>query len=163
MPRYLYLLRHAQSAERQPGQTDFDRELTTKGIKQSVQVARYFLDQKTFPEIIHSSLAQRAKFTTDLITDALKYDPERIFFHEDLYEASTRTFFQFITSIDDNFHHVLCVGHNPAISYLAEYLTKAEISEMVPAGMSIIQFNIDSWKEVSEGNGLLIKYVEVTV
>src|SRR5262245_19257785 len=124
MPRYLYLLRHAQSAERQPRQTDFDRELTPLGIKQSLQVAKFLQEQKTFPQIIHSSGAQRAKATTSMIADALKYDSERIFFHEELYEASTRTFFQFVTHIDDNFQQVMCVGHNPAISYLAEYLTK---------------------------------------
>ena len=160
MPRYLYLLRHAQSAEKQIGQTDKDRELTPSGVKQSLRVAAFLLQQKTFPDAIVSSTANRTRATVSWICDALKFDSEKIFYHEELYEASTRTLFKFLSQLEDDLHHVLCVGHNPAISYLAEYLTKREIGEMVPAGMAIIQFNIERWQHISEGTGELIKYVE---
>src|SRR5688572_18557067 len=161
MTRHLYLLRHAQSAERQHSQSDFARELTPDGMGQAMRVARFLKEQKTFPEIIHASRAVRAKSTANLIAEALRFDETKIFYHDELYEASARTFFQFINQIDDNFHHVLCVGHNPAISYLAEYLTKAEIGDMVPAGMAIIEFPIGSWQEASKGNGELIRYLNV--
>lgn len=160
MPRYLYLLRHAQSAEKQHGQADIDRPLTRLGMKQSLLIANYFTRQKTFPDMIMSSIADRAKATATLIAEKLGYESDRILHYDELYEASTRTFFEFVSRLEYNLHHVLCVGHNPAISYLAEYLTKAEIGEMVPAGMAIIQLNVDSWKEVSEGNGELIQYVQ---
>jgi phosphohistidine phosphatase len=55
--------------------------------------------------------------------------------------------------------NVLCVAHNPAISYLAESLTKAEIGDMPPCGLAIIKFNINSWKEVSQGSGELENYI----
>lgn len=160
MPRYLYLLRHAQSAEKQHSQTDMDRELTASGMRQALLIATYLKKQKTLPEVIMCSVAERAKETARLIAGALNFDLERIILQEELYDASTRTFFQFIAQLEDNLHHVMCVGHNPAISYLAEYLTKADIGEMVPAGMAIIQFNTNSWQEISEGTGELIHYIE---
>jgi phosphohistidine phosphatase len=159
MPRYLYLLRHAQSADKQPGQSDFQRELTASGMQQALRIAGFFRDQKSFPEVIYASPAERTRLTAEMIADANQYDRGLINYLEDLYEASTRTFFELVTKLDDKFHQVLFVGHNPAISYLAEYLTKAEIGEILPAGMAIIQFDSKSWREVSSGSGDFVQYV----
>lgn len=159
MPRYLYLVRHAQSADKQVNQNDFGRELTSTGVKQALLVGNYLLQQQIMPDVIMTSTAERARMTASVMADALKADPEKINLQEDLYEASTRTFFQFITQLEDHLHHVLCVAHNPVVTYLAEYLTGAEVGDMVPAGMAMIKFNIQSWKEVSQGNGELENYI----
>lgn len=159
MPRYLYLVRHAQSAEKQVNQNDFGRELTSTGVKQALLVGNYLLQQQIMPDVIMTSTAERARMTASMIADALKTDIEKINLQEDLYEASTRTFFQFITQLEDDLHHVMCVAHNPVVTYLAEYLTGAEVGDMVPAGMAMIKFNIQSWKEVSQGNGELENYI----
>lgn len=163
MPRYLYLLRHAQSADKQPGQTDFQRELTASGMQQTLRVAGFFRDQKTFPDVIYSSPAERAKLTAEMIADANQYDRTFINYLDELYEASTRTFFELVTQTDDHYSKVLFVGHNPAISYLAEYLTKEEIGEIVPAGMAIIQFNSGLWREISSGSGEFVQYVSYQI
>lgn len=159
MPRYLYLVRHAQSAEKQVNQNDFGRELTSTGVKHALLVGNYLLQQQIMPDVIMTSTAERARMTASVIADALKTDPEKINLQEDLYEASTRTFFQFITQLEDHLQHVMCVAHNPVVTYLAEYLTGAEVGDMVPAGMAMIKFNIQSWKEVSQGNGELENYI----
>lgn len=159
MPRYLYLLRHAQSADKQPGQTDFQRELTSSGMQQALRIAGFFRDQKSFPEVIYASPAERTRMTAEMIADANKYDRNLINYMQDLYEASTRTFFELVKQVDDRFQQVLFVGHNPAVSYLAEYLTKAEIGEIVPAGMAIIQFDSSSWQEINSGSGDFVQYV----
>jgi phosphohistidine phosphatase len=159
MPRYLYLVRHAQSAEKQVNQNDFGRELTSAGVKQSLLIGGYLLQQQIMPDVIMTSTAERARMTASVIADALKTDTEKIILQEDLYEASTRTFFQFLTQLEDHLHHVMCVAHNPVVTYLAEYLTGAEVGDMVPGGLAIIKFNIQSWKEVSQGNGELENYV----
>ena len=159
MPRFLYLLRHSQSADKQMGQRDLERELTPEGVKQSLVMGTWLFRQNIFPDIILSSTAERAKATAGLVADTLKLDLDKIQLQEDLYDASTRTFFQFLMQLEDQFQHILCVAHNPAISYVAEYLTKAEIGDMPPAGLTVIKFNINSWKEVGEGNGELMNYV----
>ncbi len=122
-------------------------------MKQALLVGNYLLQQQIMPDVIMTSTAERARMTASMIADALKTDIEKISLQEDLYEASTRTFFQFLTQLEDHQHHVMCVAHNPVVTYLAEYLTGAEVGDMVPAGLAIIKFNIQSWKEVSQGNG----------
>jgi phosphohistidine phosphatase len=159
MSRHLYLLRHAESKEKQLHENDKDRALSSRGIKEALMIGTYLFKQNTDLDIIMSSTASRALTTANLVADALKIDSDKISPQEDLYDASPRTFLHFVSQLDDDNKNVMCVGHNPTISYLAEHFTKSEIGDMVPGGLSIITFNIKSWKEVSEGNGELERYV----
>jgi len=159
---HLYLLRHAQSADKQASQTDQERELTTQGVKESLQIG-YYLKSKNFsPDLIYSSPAQRAQTTAQMVSEVLKLEEDRIRIEEELYNASVRTFFNWLNSLDDGYNTVMCVGHNPTLSYVAEYLTGAEIGEMAPAGLVAIEFKQFSWKDISQGNGVLIENINPT-
>lgn len=159
MPKLLYLLRHAQSAEKQSGQPDKERELTTSGVKESLLIGNFLNKQNFFPDIIITSTANRAHSTARLVADALKLDLEKLVSDEELYTASVRTFFEFISRLDDSYNSALCVGHNPVISYLAEYLTKAEIGDMASGGLVTVKLAFSNWKDLGEGNGELVSYV----
>lgn len=159
MVRQLYLLRHAQSPDKQRDQSDRERELSPEGVKETMKVGGYLKNKNFQPDTIITSPAYRALATARLVGDILKTDPSKVIEDEELYQASVRTFYNFITGLDDAYHTVMCVGHNPAISYLAEYLTRAEIGDMVPAGLAIIKFNAMSWKETSQGTGELLEYI----
>jgi len=159
MQRYLYLLRHAESKEKQVGQDDHERKLTPRGMREALLMGNYLYKEKATIDVIISSPAERAKATAGLVVDGLKWDTKTITFSDELYEASTRTFFHFIAALDDTNKHVMCISHNPVISYVAEYLTKEEIGTMVPGALVTIKFNIDSWKEIGEGNGELENHI----
>jgi len=159
MQRYLYLLRHAESKEKQVGQDDQERKLTPRGMREALLIGTYLFKEKTTIDVIISSPAERAKATAGLVVDGLKWDSQRITFSDELYEASSRTFFNFLAALDDIHKHVMCISHNPVISYVAEYLTKEEIGDMAPGSFVAIKFNIDTWKEVGEGNGQLENYI----
>jgi phosphohistidine phosphatase len=160
MPKQLYLLRHAEALDKSGHQTDKERQLTTAGVQQGVQVGAYLLRENFALEAIFSSTAERASQTASLVADTVKLDGRRIFFDDELYDASVRTFFAFVNKLDNAYHHVMCVGHNPTLSYLAEYLTQAEIGDMATGGLAIISFKITSWAEISQGNGELLRYVD---
>ena len=155
MSRFLYLMRHAQSADKQPGQPDKERELTQQGVQDAMLAGKYLQHQKIIPEIIISSTAIRAKHTAELVIDVCKLMTEKLLLEEELYNASVRTFLEFVNQLEDSYQAIMCVGHNPVISYLAEYLTKAEIGDMPPAGLAVIRFNALQWKEINQGSGTL--------
>jgi phosphohistidine phosphatase len=159
MPKHLYLLRHGASAEKQTGQSDKERLLTPQGTRETLLIGGYLIKQKIMPGIIVTSTAERARTTAGLIADAMKVDPDDVLLEEELFQASTRTFLELINGLDDAHTHVMCVGHNPTISYLAEYVTKAEIGDMAPAGLAIIRFNCNSWKDAGPDKGELISYI----
>lgn len=159
MPRFLYLMRHAQSADKQPGFSDKERELTPTGVREALQIGGYLLQHKYFPDLILSSTANRAKSTATQIVDTLKLVPDKIQLEEELFTASVRTFLAQIHDFDDSLNTVLCIGHNPTLSYLAEYISKAEIGDLPPAGLVVIQFHSKQWKDVGEGTGELVRLI----
>jgi phosphohistidine phosphatase len=153
------LMRHAQSADKQPGQADKDRELTAQGIRDSIKIGSYLYTQKINPDLIVSSTAIRAKTTANLLLDTLKLMPEKIQLNDELYDASVRTFLREITQFEDYLNHVVCVGHNPTISYLAEYLTKSEIGDLQPGSLVIIQLDTLLWQKIEAGTCTLVKLI----
>jgi phosphohistidine phosphatase len=159
MPKQLYLFRHAEAVDKRVHESDKDRELTGQGVTQSVQMGVYLSRGLFTLDGIFCSTATRARQTATLAADAMKFDTQKIVYDDELYDASTRTLFAFITRIDDGYDHVMCVGHNPPISYLAEYFTRENIGDMTTAGIAIIQFNISTWSEASQGNGTLLHYL----
>lgn len=159
MPKHLYLLRHAEAAPKEAQQGDKARELNQTGIKDSLHLGAWFLSQNIRFDLLASSTALRAEQTAGLIAESMKLDNALITAEDVLYEASVRQFLDYVNNIDDTCQHVLISGHNPSVSYLAEYLTKSDIGDMVPAGVAIIKFPFGSWKEVSENTGELVHYL----
>ena len=156
--KHLFLLRHARTLERSGDELDINRELSSIGLQNSTRMGMNFLKHKYQFDQIISSPARRALVTSGLIAEQLKIDTASIFINEDIYEASTRTLMNVVNHLKDSWKRVLIVGHNPAISYLGEYLSDAEIGAMTTCGVLYIKFDINSWAQVSEGNGQMISY-----
>ena len=120
MPKILYLFRHGESVEKQLREHDKDRELSPTGVKDSIQIGSFLVREHRLPDVIFTSSSVRTTATSQLAADAMKFDPEKIIIEDDLYEASTRTFFEFITNFACTllqFHALsLCVNDNE--SYL---------------------------------------------
>jgi phosphohistidine phosphatase len=155
----LYLMRHAQSADKQPGQADKDRELTNEGMRQSLQIGAYLKSEKKNFDLFLCSTAIRAKSTAEFVLEALNVPADKIQFDEEIYNASIRTLYQQIMRIDELITSIMIIGHNPTVSYLAEYLTKKEIGDMSPGSLVIIHFNHTKWNEIQEGSGELVRYI----
>ncbi|HEY0654549.1 MAG TPA: histidine phosphatase family protein [Chryseosolibacter sp.] len=159
MAKHLFLYRHAEAAQAHSSDGDRDRELTAKGISQSNQIGTYLFANNFNVKHIFTSPALRAHQTAAITAEAMKFNTSDIVIEEELYTATTRTFFEFVSKLDSVLTSVMCVGHNPTITYLAEYFTKESIGDLVPAGLVIIKFDINTWAEISQGNGQLVKYI----
>lgn len=159
MAKHLFLCRHGEAAQSHSSDGDRDRELTSKGISSSNRMGSYLYSNQLIPKLIYTSPALRAHQTAAITAEAMKIDTAELVIEEELYSATTRMFFEFISKLNPDLDSVMCVGHNPTITYLAEYLTKESIGDIVPAGVVIIRFDISNWNEVSQGNGQLVKYL----
>lgn len=158
MSKTLFLLRHAHAMDKGVGQKDIDRELDSIGLQNSTRMGINFSNKSLQFDIIICSPAARAHQTASLIAEQLKYETSRIHKNEEIYEASVRTLLQVVNRFKDEWNNVLLVGHNPSITYLAEYLTGAEIGNMTTCGVCRIEFTAEKWEEISEGTGELINY-----
>lgn len=154
----LFLLRHAQSEDKESSQKDFDRQLSARGLQNATRMGMYLKSLYLQFDIIISSPAERALNTASLIAEQIKYETSKIHQNEEIYEASARTLLQVVIQLKDEWNQVLLVGHNPSISYLAEYLTRKAIGDITTCGIVEIHFDTDKWSEISEGSGELVKY-----
>ncbi|MFN3404673.1 MAG: SixA phosphatase family protein [Cytophagaceae bacterium] len=155
MGKLLYLVRHAKSDWSVPGQKDFDRELNHRGNADAPKMGRKLYDLGVRPDLILSSPAVRAKMTAHYMAEQLRYETENIVLEEELYEPSVRSFLNVINRQNDKFKSLMLFSHNPAITYLAEYLTKAPIGNIPTSGVAEVEFDIDTWAEVSGDVGKL--------
>ncbi len=158
MSKSLFLLRHGQALDKLPDQRDIDRELNPIGLQNASRMGmKLHEDQHKF-DIILSSTAVRAVTTASLVAEQLGYDPSRVHKNEEIYEASVRTLLLVVNRLKESWDKVLLVGHNPAISYLTEYVSSAEIGNMATCGLVEIRFNTP-WSEISEGSGKFVDYI----
>ena len=155
MPKTLYLMRHAEAAAKEARQEDKSRELTQSGVKDALHTGAWLREQNTHWDLLVSSSAIRAEQTAHMVAEGMKLDHPRILLEDVLFDASVRQLLDYVNNIEDAYQSVLIVGHNPAISYLAEYLTKADIGDMAPGAVAIIRFELSSWKLVSENTGVM--------
>lgn len=154
----LFLLRHARAEERQSGEKDFDRELSAIGLQNATRMGMNISHKQYQFDIIVSSPAIRAFNTANLIAEQIKYDTSKIHQNGEIYEASVRTLLQVVNNLKEEWESVLLVGHNPSLTYLAEYVTSEAIGDITTCGLVEIDFNIGAWKEASEGNGTFVSY-----
>lgn len=159
MVKNLYLIRHAQAEEHAASKKDVERQLTAKGYQDASKIGIYFKEKDFLPDLVIHSSATRTTETLERINEQLGIDPDHIESSEDMYEASARILLKIICDIPAEMRSAFIVGHNPSITYLAEYMTGAEIGNVETAGIVHIQIPYTSWQEVSEKNCDFVAYI----
>jgi phosphohistidine phosphatase len=154
----LFLVRHAKAEEASVGQKDFDRMLHHKGLMDAPRMGRTIAEAAERPQKLISSTAVRAYQTAYFFAEQLKFETSEIELNEDIYEASARSLLNTVNQLDDRYDCLMLFGHNPSFSYLSEYLTKDIIGDLPTCGVILIEFELDTWKAVSEATGKLKQF-----
>ena len=126
MPRELLILRHAKSSWNSAAETDFDRPLSSRGIRNASRLGEWFAEQGLQPDLSLCSAAQRARHTVQLALSQFPGAP--IEFRESLYHAGLATLVNSAREQDDDLMRLMLVGHNPGMDQLLVYLCKDEIT-----------------------------------
>ncbi|MFP4091737.1 MAG: SixA phosphatase family protein [Cyclobacteriaceae bacterium] len=159
MVKSLLLIRHAESAQAQAGTKDIERSLTAKGFSDASRVGRYLAENEQLPDAVLSSTAQRAKYTCELICEQFKFSLDKIDYREEMYNASVRNLLQIINELEESCRLAVLIGHNPAISYLAEYLSGEEIGNMEPCAVVKLQFESGQWQMAGQQTASLVYHL----
>src|SRR5215472_16839815 len=112
------LLRHAKSSWADPEKADFDRPLAARGEKAAPRMGAFLAEQRVIPELILCSTARRARATLDLVLPQLSARPE-IVFEDELYHGGAPALLKRLRKVADSIHHVMIIGHNPALHAFA--------------------------------------------
>jgi phosphohistidine phosphatase len=152
----LYLVRHAKSSWKYPNLDDFERPLNKRGRKSAPFMGTILNKLKVLPDLILSSPANRAAMTARIIADKIGYPLEKIHYSESIYEFSANALIDVIRQLDDVVNKVMLVGHNPALTDLANYFGDKPISNIPTSGVFCADLDIPSWAKTSDHCGKLI-------
>lgn len=154
----LYLIRHAKSSWEDPSLSDFARPLNSRGLKDAPLMAGLLKRKEILPDKIISSPAKRALSTAKIIAEELHFPLKDILKEESIYQGGINELTELVCKLDNQWTTVFVFGHNPGLSYLAEYLSGEHYGNIPTCGITAIEFNVDQWQEVSRSSGTNIFY-----
>jgi phosphohistidine phosphatase len=140
-PSRIYLLRHAEAAQAQPGERDFDRALNDNGFSQAEIVADKAADKGYRPDLVIASTALRCRQTTDAFKRAIGATTE-VQYVDGLYDGAQSTYLEILSSqVGDA--SIMLVGHNPIISQVLETLIgHGAMQKSLPGGFPTAGFAV---------------------
>ena len=151
----IYLVRHAKSSWKYPNLDDFERPLNKRGRKSAPLMGAILKKLKVAPDLIVSSPANRAAMTARIIADKISYPLDNIRYSESMYEFSANALIDVVEHLDDVLNKAMLVGHNPALTDLANYIGNKPISNIPTSGVFCVELDISSWKKIGEHCGKL--------
>lgn len=156
MPRTLYLIRHAETADPQPQEVDLERKLTRTGEADALALGQYLIDHNCKVDLILHSDAIRTMQTAQKINESLRLPLQKIRKVPSIYHASPDALLETIQLVENEFTHVAMIGHNPAISRFSQQLAIQEVNNFVPCMVVCLDFaTIRDWDEVKWKQGEL--------
>lgn len=150
----LHLLRHAKSSWEQPGLSDRERGLNKRGRRDSPRMGEA-LAQRLAPMPVAVSPARRAQLTLEgLCTGWPGLEDLDHATEEELYTFSADDILAWLLARDDAHDAVFIIGHNPALTDLANALAGEEVIANLPtAGYLELALQIDHWRNMGQGCG----------
>jgi phosphohistidine phosphatase len=159
----LMMLRHAKAVPH-GSMPDFDRVLTEKGQQDAAAVATYCKQELLWPDLALVSPSARTKATHDAfgaagLAHAVRYE-------QPLYSLQADELLQHLQKVEGDVRVLLYVGHNPACAELAlalvgfgdRYAAARLKTDFPPASLAILDFDCQSWDEISRGTGRLDRF-----
>jgi phosphohistidine phosphatase len=150
----LLLLRHAKSSWDNASLRDFDRPLADRGRRDAPRMGRALVALDSAPDYIVCSPAARARETIEAVINEGRFAAP-LAFDESIYDASTAALMQIVRRLPFDRQRVLMVGHNPGFEDLLTRLT-GERGRMPTAALACIEFHVDRWDDVEDGQGKLV-------
>lgn len=158
MKRYLYIVRHAKAEDSSSFFNDFNRELTPAGTMDAARMGKFLAEQGLKPDQLVSSSAARAFQTSRIMAEQLGVGEEQIQTTRDLYDGGPKAYLSAVNNAPAHAENVMIFGHNPDVSFFAEYLTHASLDSMSKGSVVVVEFENMEWATVSAKTGKFLNY-----
>jgi phosphohistidine phosphatase len=145
----LILVRHAKSSWDDATLADKDRPLNDRGKRDAPKMAKRLAKRDVKVHLILSSPAKRAIKTARVFSDELDYKRKDIVIDERLYPGTVNDLFELIHKLHKKMKRVALVGHDPALSKLAQALS-SDITHMPTCAVAEFRFDAESWPDVGK-------------
>ncbi|MDX5422654.1 MAG: histidine phosphatase family protein [Hymenobacteraceae bacterium] len=154
----LYILRHAKSSWRFEELSDHDRPLNKRGRSDATLMGQELASKGVKVNLIISSPAVRALTTATLVGKEMSYEADDIVVDERIYGADKNDLLEVAQSAPVEADFLMLVGHNEALSDFANMLAPEHIATLPTTGIVGLQFDCESWYDISKDNATLLFY-----
>ena len=145
--KVITFLRHSKSSW-ENNLEDIHRPLSEIGIEKIKKIAISSKDHFISSEIIFTSSANRALYTSVLLSRILSINLNKIRICDELYTFNHNKVLDFIETIDSNYSKVVLVGHNPAFTDISNYFSENKILNLPTARWFSLKFESDNWSDI---------------
>ena len=102
-----------------------------------------------------SSPAIRALKTAKIFKEKLQIEDQVFFIKTGLYTFDKSDLLKQIESCDSQVQTLMIFGHNPAMTRLVNQLGHKYFENIPTTGLTVIDFDTESWKELLKGKTIL--------
>lgn len=142
--KHVVFIRHAKSSWADFSLKDFDRPLDQKGLNDAPLMAQSLKNKLSKLDLIISSPAKRTTQTANFFSEALGTE---IIFKSNLYHGDPYEYIEAIGELDENISTVALVGHNPAMTEIANMVSKKFIADL-PTCSIVITRHSQPWSKI---------------
>ena len=151
----LVLVRHGKSSWEDESLPDHKRPLKKRAYNDAELVLNAFDHFYKPPALFWSSHAVRALTTAKMFKEELKVPEDKFEVVDDLYTFNQNELLSIIKSCPDDTDKLFVFGHNPAMTILVNSLGDKELDNLPTTGLCVIDFKVDSWKDIRKGKTIL--------
>ena len=158
----LLVLRHGKTEIVSKSGEDFDRELVSRGIRNSTDMGALLRRHMPRPEMVMVSPAKRTRQTAHHVLSTLAPDIEPVI-DDRIYNASGDTLFEVLTDYAHDCKTAMFVGHNPGMILLIQMMLAAEdehlfatVADYPTCTLTDLVFDADTIGDIKPGQGKLL-------
>jgi phosphohistidine phosphatase len=133
--RFITLVRHAKSSWKIAGQTDYERELSDRGIRDAPVMANRLLERQCIPDLILCSSAVRTQQTAQVFSKTFGISDEKLRLERSLYLCAPETILEHLAYTEEGPEHIMIIGHNPGLEQLSTLMSPLCNPEMPTLGI----------------------------
>ena len=145
--RRLLLIRHSKSSWNNPLLDDHERPLNKRGKRDAPFIAKQLLDRGEQLDAVFSSSAIRALGIATPISQVLDIP---LIPCTELYTFSAKNLLKQLQQLPDNYQKAAIVGHNPAISDVANALIENSVGNIPTSAVLALDIFADKWASLSQ-------------
>ena len=155
----LCLIRHAKSSWTDPKMDDKDRPIDPRGETDAAHLAEFLLSHDINPDLVLVSPAKRTQMTSQILAKNMHIADKKLKTIDTVYQAAVEDLLHLIQQTDDHVNSLIIIGHNPGLSWLANYLADAHHINLPTCGAYAATFDTDKWQEVTivEGKTIFVE------
>lgn len=150
----LTLVRHGKSSwgENLP---DDKRPLLERGETDGELVATAFSSYLKQPIKVWTSPAVRALETAKIFKRILNIGAQDFQIVKALYTFNMNDLYKEIKNCDNTIDNLMIFGHNPATTNLVNLLGESYVTNVPTTGLTMFDFDTDSWEHIENGKTIL--------